>query len=232
MSIELCVFDMAGTTVDEDNLVYKTLQRMVQKHGYDVTLDQVLEHGAGKEKRQAIEDILVSINVDDASNISVPIFNDFKKELATAYQNEPVKAISGIEETISKLRKHNIQVYLNTGYDRSTAEHLLSRLGWNIAPSALDSSGMIDGLITASDVEHSRPYPDMIQLAITQANISSSERVLKAGDSAIDIEEGKQAGCAMTIGVLTGAQTREQLLLANPTHVLDSLASLDQVLGI
>jgi phosphoglycolate phosphatase-like HAD superfamily hydrolase len=50
--------------------------------------------------------------------------------------------------------------------------------------------------------------------------------VLKAGDSAIDIEEGKRAGCGITVGVTTGAQTREQLEDAKPTLVLDSLPDI------
>ena len=29
--IELVVFDMAGTTIDEDNLVYKTVQKVINE---------------------------------------------------------------------------------------------------------------------------------------------------------------------------------------------------------
>ena len=47
--IELAVFDMAGTTVNEDNVVYKTVRAALAKHGVDVTLETVLECGAGKE---------------------------------------------------------------------------------------------------------------------------------------------------------------------------------------
>ncbi len=40
---------MAGTTVNEDNLVYKTLKEEINAAGFTLTLDQVLAHGAGKE---------------------------------------------------------------------------------------------------------------------------------------------------------------------------------------
>ena len=56
--IKMVVFDMAGTTVDEDNVVYKTLQRAIADHGYPFTFDEVLAEGAGKEKLQAIKSIL------------------------------------------------------------------------------------------------------------------------------------------------------------------------------
>ncbi len=56
--IRMVVFDMAGTTINEDNVVYKTLQRAINDHGYHFTLDQVMAAGAGKEKKEAIESIL------------------------------------------------------------------------------------------------------------------------------------------------------------------------------
>ena len=58
-TIKLAVFDMAGTTVNENNIVYKTVQKVINDLGYTVSLDQVLEYGAGKEKHQAITDVLI-----------------------------------------------------------------------------------------------------------------------------------------------------------------------------
>ena len=51
--IELTVFDMAGTFINEDNVVYKTLQKAINQGGYPISREYVLEHGAGKEKHQA-----------------------------------------------------------------------------------------------------------------------------------------------------------------------------------
>jgi len=39
-------------------------------------------------------------------------------------------------------------------------------------------------------------------------------RVAKVGDSTRDIEEGKNAGCGLVIGVLSGADTEAQLMAA------------------
>ena len=40
------VFDMAGTTVDEDNVVYKTVRAAINAAGYDFTQNEVQEAGA------------------------------------------------------------------------------------------------------------------------------------------------------------------------------------------
>ncbi|MBA4746016.1 MAG: phosphonatase-like hydrolase [Muricauda sp.] len=219
--IQLAVFDMAGTTVNEDNVVYKTVRAALAKHGVDVSLETVLRFGAGKEKFKAISDILTESNNNNVdANV---VFENFREMLAEAYANLDVTTYDGVEELFKILKSKAVKIVLNTGYDQKTAQSLLNKLGW--VPGQ-----QIDGLITADDVVHGRPSPEMIDKAMAMFGITASANVLKAGDSIIDIEEGKNANCGWTVGVLTGAQTREQLATAEPTLILDSLADLAKVL--
>ena len=222
--IKLAVFDMAGTTVNEDNLVYKTLLQAILKHGFECTLDQVLAYGAGKEKLQAIYDTLEKIaDSKTAQEKSKQIFDDFKLSLENAYETTEVFGFENVDTLFSTLRDNGIKVVLNTGYDSKTANTLLSKLNWEVGRD-------IDGLVTASDVVNGRPHPDMIHLAMEKAGVSDSKQVLKAGDSGIDIMEGKNANCGIVVGVLTGAQNKEQLLEANPDYILDRLTDLQVIL--
>lgn len=215
--IQLFVFDMAGTTVNEDNVVYKTLAKSICKFGTNVNLKTVLTYGAGKEKHQAIKDILSFKEVDTKG--SQQIFDYFNNELDKAYESLNVKPIDGVEEILLRIKDENKNLVLNTGYNLKIANCLLEKLNWK--------KGIhYDALITADDVENGRPAPDMIQKAMNICSIIDSSKVLKAGDSTIDIEEGKNASCGITVGVLSGAQTKEQLSKANPTFILNSLAEL------
>ena len=117
------------------------------------------------------------------------------------------------------LHQKNILVVLNTGYNRQTAEFLVKKLGWQEGKE-------IDALVTASDTERNRPYPDMIELAMKRLSVNDAATVVKVGDSIIDIEEGKNAGCRFSIGVTTGAHTRLQLESAKPDYIIDSLSDL------
>ncbi len=79
--IKLVVFDMAGTTVDEDNVVYKTVRAAINAAGYLFSQDQVQQAGAGKEKSQAIRDVL-ALDGKPHSEVEVAlIFDDFKRRL-------------------------------------------------------------------------------------------------------------------------------------------------------
>ena len=217
MLTSMVVFDMAGTTVDENNVVYKTLHAAIVEAGVAVTLEDVLLHGAGKEKLQAIKDVLLAahaVHVDAKA-----IYEQFVVLLASAYAHLDVTPCSNAETVFALLKKQEIKVVLNTGYNRATATDLLRKLNWTIGED-------IDLLVTASDVSNNRPAPDMIDYAIRHFNIENPASVVKVGDSAIDIEEGKNAGCGKTFGVTTGAQTKEQIAVANPTAVLDDLLEL------
>lgn len=215
----MVVFDMAGTTVDEDNVVYKTLQKTINKAGFNFSLQQVLTTGAGKEKLQAIKDIIATaINLTDTTIVN-KIYITFVNELAKAYDSFQLKPQPGAEETFKLLRAKNIIVVLNTGYDEKTAVGILEKLRW-------ETGKQIDGLITASDVVNNRPNPDMILLAMKRFNITNAEEVVKVGDSIIDIEEGKNAGCGLSIGITTGAHTYQQLATANPNNIINNLTQL------
>ena len=218
-SIKMVVFDMAGTTVDEQNVVYKTVHKAIEKHGVSVDLETVLKVGAGKEKLKAIVDVLDYINVDNVdANL---VFADFKAMLDKAYDTLDVKPIEGVDITMLKLKEKGVIVVLNTGYNSRIANALVNKLNW-------EKGIHYDALITASDVKKGRPSSEMIDLAMEMFNVTDPKVVLKAGDSAIDIEEGKNAKCGVTVGVLSGAQTKEQIEVAGPDYIIDSLATLEE----
>lgn len=221
MNIQLLVLDMAGTTIDEDNVVYKTLAKAVNSYGYHVTLEKVLEICAGMEKAEAIRNLLE--NIGGNTNDTDAIFENFSDDLALAYEELEVKPIDNVESFLKKVKSADKKVVLNTGYTKKVAQQLLSKLAWQ-------KNVHFDDLITADDVFESRPSPQMIRLAMSKFGITDPKEVMKAGDSAIDIEEGKNAGCGITIAVLSGAQTREQLEAAHPDYILNNISEAEKIL--
>ncbi|MDI3321232.1 HAD-IA family hydrolase [Pinibacter soli] len=221
--IRMVVFDMAGTTVNEDNIVYKTLQKAISEKGYDFSLDKVLAQGAGKEKLEAIKSILAAYAQNHDEILAGEIYGRFMVMLEEAYGTHKVFPQQNADQLFQSLREKNILVVLNTGYSNETAVSLIEKIGWKEGED-------FDGLITATDVQNNRPNPDMILLAMQKFNIADAEEVVKVGDSIIDIEEGRNAGCSMNIGITTGAHTYDQLLTANPDYIIDDLLDLLPIL--
>lgn len=221
--IKLIVFDMAGTVVNENNVVYKTVQKAINEAGIPVTLDQVLADGAGKEKAKAIHDILAHYAPEQTAEAEGKIYQRFVELLALAYENLNVTAMDGAEELFAELKRRHIYVVLNTGYNRATAHQLITKLGWTEGKT-------FDHLITASDVAATRPQPDMILHAMKLCAVTDPRQVMKIGDSIIDIEEGKNAGCGITVGITTGAHTQAQLQSANPDFIMSALLEVVKML--
>lgn len=220
--IKLVVFDMAGTTVDEDNVVYKTVRKAINARGYEFSQQQVQESGAGKEKSQAIRDVLASGGSAASEEEVAEIFADFKLRLAQEYAELDVKEQPGASDVFRELRAKGVHVVLNTGYDRETATGLIEKLDWVVGRD-------IDALVTASDVSRGRPEPDMIHLAMEKTGVEHGYEVAKVGDSQIDIEEGQSANCGLTFGITTGAQSAELLRELSPSHVVDSLQEVADI---
>lgn len=224
MNIQCVVFDMAGTTVNEDNIVYKTLQKALNHFGIGVDLEHVLLYGAGKEKFQAIKDIIYQSHFELAESVQLELFNFFLSALDKAYTDFLPQPMPNAEKVFDILKSKGIKLVLNTGYNRATAESLLTKLKWSLG-------NQIDLLVTASDVVHNRPMPDMIEFAKNALAIQDFGNIIKIGDSCIDIEEGRNAHCLYSIGITTGAQTRAQLMKANPDFIFDDLYDLVELVN-
>ena len=219
----MVVFDMAGTTVDEGNVVYRTLHKAIEKVCPSVSFEDVLKLGAGKEKLQAIRETLSGSNISLNEVTIQEIFNDFLGLLDIAYANLIVVPTNNTERLFNELRTKDIKVVLNTGYNTVTAISLLNKLNWV-------KGVQYDLLVTSSDVSNNRPMPDMILYAMDKLNITDASTVIKVGDSTIDIEEGRNAGCKYNIGVTTGAHTKAQLESAKPDYIFDNIYDLVSVL--
>lgn len=217
--IRMVVFDMAGTTVNENNVVYKTLRQAIQDAGYPVSLEDVLAEGAGKEKLQAVKSILHQYAQTDDEELANQIHNKFLVLLEKAYQNLDITPQPNAKELLQVLNEKNILTVLNTGYNRKTAVSITEKLGWKEGTD-------FACLVTATDVEQNRPSPDMILFAMKHFHLTDASEVVKVGDSIIDIEEGKNAGCGLNIGITTGAHTYEQLQSAHPDAIINNLMEL------
>ena len=217
--IKMIVFDMAGTTVNENMIVYKTLQKAINEAGFDFTLEQVLAEGAGKEKADAIRSVLQVYAQKQDDSLTGSIYQRFIALLDKAYDTQDILPQDNAEDLFRALKERNILVVLNTGYNEKTARQLIAKLGWKQGVE-------FDGLVTATDVPRNRPYPDMIRLAMKDFGIVDPLEVAKVGDSVIDIEEGVNAGCSLNIGITTGAHTRQQLQSVKPDYIIDNLLEL------
>ncbi len=142
------------------------------------------------------------------------------------YENDPsVGEKEGVSETFELLKKNNIKIAVDTGFDRLITDALLERLGWI-------KNKRIDFSVTSDEVVQGRPFPDMIFRAMEYCKIRDARLVAKVGDTPVDLQEGDAAGCGLVIGVTTGAFTRDVLEREKHTHLILSLPEIIPILNL
>ncbi len=225
MNIELVIFDMAGTTVNDQDGVNRSLRAALDHVGISVTRDAVNEV-MGIPKPIALRTLVRASRHPEQLAYLDAIHADFIERMIHFYQTDAsVHEIPGASDTFRRLHDAGIKVALDTGFTRDIVDVVLDRLGWK-------DSDLIDLTITSDEVERGRPHPDMVEKAIRDLDISEASRVAKVGDTPSDLQEGTNAGCGVVIGVTEGSHTAEQLKPHKHTHLVASVADVPGVLGL
>ena len=217
-NIKLAVFDMAGTTVKEHGLVYKTLYSSMNQFGLTVRKKEV-EKWHGINKYEVLDHFLLRENKDrkDTNKLQNELYKLFEYNLKHEYFES--SKISLIDDKLpllfKKLRQKDIKIALNTGYSVDIQMAIIDKL-------KLDS--FIDDFISSEEVKIGRPYPYMIHKLMERNNIKNSKEVIKFGDTQNDILEGLNANCFASVGVLSGAESRDQL--KNADFVVNSVMDI------
>ena len=204
--IEAVIFDWAGTTVDYGSLAPVIAFKKAFKDAGIELSDEDIRQDMGMAKWDHIGKIL---NLDDVKQqwekkySSLPnnddrkkIYKDFQQALLH-YLREYTELKSGVLKTFNYLKEYGIRVATTTGY---TAEMM------EIVQDKAAMAGYVpDLIVTSEDVDgHGRPSPAMIQFIMKKFNIDDSKKIIKVGDTLVDIEEGQNAG-VKTVGIVEGS---------------------------
>jgi phosphonatase-like hydrolase len=234
--VRLVMFDLSGTTVEDDAGVGECLHRAAEEFSLQTSLEEILSHlGTNKihlyqyliARRRGREIPFADFEreQDPATQVEARRIFDRYQELMIAHYRGRCREIPGASETFRWCHAHDILVATGTGFHRAITATILDQLGW-----------VRDGLVDAAvDVEHipgeiGRPAPYMIFHAMTRLRVQSVRSVVKVGDTPADMLEGRNAGCAGVVGVLTGARPIEDWGGYRHTHVIRSVADLPALL--
>lgn len=225
-NIRLAVFDISGTTVKDKGEITETFRKTFEQKGLLIPRDKIAEV-MGYKKTDAIrrlleeyaedKSIITDENVDEMHNYFIDAMIMYYK-----ISNE-LEPLSFAEETFEWLKKNNVKIGLDTGFFSDITNVVVDRLGWL-------KNNLIDYVISSNEVKKGRPQPYMIQELMKRANVTNSKTVIKIGDTEVDVREGMNADCLFSIGITTGAYTKEQLALYKPDFIIDSLQELPSLL--
>ena len=235
-NIELVVFDLSGTTVQDDNAVAKSLFEAAKEFELGVTLKdfektigtnkiKLYQYMIAKSRGEDVTiDMLEKGNFESYYDEALEIFDRYTTIMIEYYRNN-VAAMPGAEKVFNWLHEKGIKIATDTGFHQDVNEAIMEGLKWR-------KDGLIDLSVhveTTGGV--GRPAPFMIFHAMKFLDIQSVHSVIKVGDTPADLLSGYNAGCAGNIGVLSGANSIDVLGKYRHTHILKSVEELPDLLS-
>jgi phosphoglycolate phosphatase len=212
----LAVFDLAGTTIQDDGTVSAVFKEVLAAEGIRSTPEEI-SRVRGAAKREAFRQL-----ASEAAQAE-RLYERFIEGIRERYTISPPREVAGTSNTFAWLRRQGVNLALNTGFERETVVMLLSALGWD--------AKVIAATVCGDEVSAGRPAPAMIFEAMRRTGIANPSVVMVVGDTVLDLQAGSAAGAGWVVGVTSGAHDRARLLQAPHTHLLQSVAEIPKLLG-
>ena len=209
-NVEAAVFDVDGMLLDTREFILQAYEHTLETHGYPVPDRAAISQHMGR----SLETCYLALVPDGKIEVLCDTHHEFqagKMDLILGYE--------GLHDMLDTLRNANI------------ALGAFSSRGSNLIPS-LQNAGIAEyfgAIVHADDVVEHKPHPEGL-LKILDTLAVSPTKAAMLGDAAVDIEAGKAAGVALTVGITHGFGTRETLERAQPDHIVNSLKEIPPLL--
>jgi phosphonatase-like hydrolase len=217
--LKLMIFDMAGTTIEDDGQVPRAFDAALAECGIRVGEAQLADV-RGASKREAIAALVARCGKPAWQGRSEEAYASFVRHMAAEFE-AGVRAVPGAEEAFRFLRAQGVKIALTTGFDRDIAGLLLDALGWR---------AVADHFACGDDVPRGRPAPYLIFRSMEATGVDSVREVGVLGDTVLDLQAGHNAGVRLNLGALSGAHERAKLQAQPHTRLIASVADLPALL--
>ncbi len=210
--IKAVIFDIDGTLMDTNHLHILAWERAFKRGGYSVPAERIaVDIGKGGDH------LVPAILGDPQSKAD----EEEQERTRTAHDDEYAKIVNQAKpfpsaaQILARLCKRGLKVALAS----SASEEEVNRyLGY------LDADKNVDVIVNKSDVESSKPAPDVFYVALKKLGLEP-EQAVAVGDTPYDIIASRKLGLAC-VAVLSGGFDRDQLEAEGPIAIFASVAEL------
>jgi phosphoglycolate phosphatase len=218
--VEAVIFDLDGTLVNTIDIYFEVIHAVLERLGLPpVTREVILD--AAKEGEFEWGRMLPEETERDRGDLLKQMWA-VRDELFPLMLRERTTIIAGADGLLRKIREAGAKIGLVTSTPRKNLENKWIPLG---EPGI---KHFFAAVVTADDVEKRKPSPEGFLACAKHLGVEA-ERCVIVGDTRTDIRAGKSAGM-ITVGVLTGFDTFEQLKIESPDLIVESVADLSEKL--
>ncbi|MDD5006784.1 MAG: HAD hydrolase-like protein [Syntrophorhabdaceae bacterium] len=175
----------------------------------------------GLKKREIVLQTVVDyLNNAGYNGVYDLCFNVFQQadDISSKNLQQFVRPIDGAERLLRNASRCGCKTAIATIDRRERAILAMKCLGF---------ADIIDLVVGADDVSRPKPDPEQINFILNALAIDRSNAIM-VGDAMTDVQMGVNAGLKVSIGVLTGLATKEQLKGITP-YVVEDVSKIEIV---
>lgn len=212
MKYKNILFDFDGTLANTVRGILITMQETFREMGVAAPSEDAMTQTIGLPLRDALQTLgqLDEAQADEAAAIY--------RRLFPIYEVGNVTVFPGVIETLQELHQLGTRMAIVTSRDLPSLNLIMEPRG--LMP-------YFEERLTGSDHITPKPAPDMVLTLLDRMQLRPEE-TLVVGDTTYDILMGNRAGCP-SVAVTYGNHSRQQLLTASPTHVIDDIKEILQL---
>jgi phosphonatase-like hydrolase len=196
-NLELFLFDIGGTVLEEDGLVLRAFLTVAEHEGL-TTDPEWYRTRMGLNKRAVLEEALAVAGGDTGR--AGELADAFAAQIDLDLTANPPRPYDGLMVLIELLEDNDVKVGFVTGFAGKTARAVVDHMGW---PA--------DVIVGSDEVGEGRPAPDLVFEAMKRTGVADAANVAVCGDTPYDVQSGKAAGAGLVVAIGHGSHTLEEL---------------------
>ena len=214
--IRAVLFDVDGTLLDSNDAHEHAWLDALRGHGIDVPFDQVrAKIGKSGDK------LLMEVCGIDHESVQGKLIIERRAAVLKAFYLPDLGPTPGARALVERLRSRGLTCAVVTSASGGELADLLREAAVaDLLPS--------ENLVTSDDADHSKPDPDLVEMALAKLGVGPRE-VVMIGDTPYDIVAAARAGVS-TIAFRSGGWKDRDLdgAIAIYDHPADLLARIEQ----
>ena len=211
--IHAAIFDLDGTLVDSNELHVQAWKETFRHFGKEIPVERLREQ-IGKGGDQYLPEFLTEKEQREFG----PQAEEYRGELFKRKYLPDVRPFPKVRELFDRVRQDGKKIALASSGKDTEVRYYEKIAG---------IEGLSDSLVTADQVPHSKPKPDVFVAALRTLGHFLPEEVVAIGDTPYDVQAAKKIGVPI-IGFLCGGFPEDVLrsqgaiaIFRDPADLLD-----------
>jgi HAD superfamily hydrolase (TIGR01549 family) len=192
----LMIFDVEGTLVDSTALTLRCWQETLQSFGFEFPLTTLHRH-SGQDPHDMLHQLLPGPHVTRVLGRIIEVQGQRYRE---KYLPQ-VTAFADVRPLFERVKRARRGIALATSASADELDHYLS---------LMKAGDLVDAVACGDDVDHDKPDPALIEVALLRAGKVTPAEAVMIGDSPYDAIAAKHAR-VRALGLLSGGFSKSEL---------------------